>query len=77
MPPGGADMDAGRSYRPERPTGRAGELYDDMAWYEGRYPSQLRGQGGTAAQGGSRARRVAAMAASDTTGAPCCWGQAP
>lgn len=59
-----------RAYLPERPDK---ELYDDLAWYEGRYPSQLGGRN-EEATGRSRAAaaaarmsaRTAAAAASDT-----------
>uniref|UniRef100_A0A383W8L9 Uncharacterized protein n=1 Tax=Tetradesmus obliquus TaxID=3088 RepID=A0A383W8L9_TETOB len=56
-----------RSYQPDKP-GR--ELYDDVAWYEGRYPSQLaegRPRGSRGAERSARmSARAAAAAGSDT-----------
>eukprot|EP00882_Tetradesmus_deserticola_P013467 GHRQ01014299.1.p1 GENE.GHRQ01014299.1~~GHRQ01014299.1.p1 ORF type:complete len:372 (+),score=132.58 GHRQ01014299.1:1568-2683(+) len=45
-----------RSYQPDKP---GAELYDDVAWYEGRYPSQL----GEGRQRGNRASTSARMSA--------------
>lgn len=59
------DMDSSRFYQAERPGNR--ELYDDVAWYEGRYPSQLAAPGQQQKRGGSRR---AALAVTDT-GASC------
>jgi hypothetical protein len=68
---GAGAVDDSRSYMPERPD-RERELFDDVAWYEGRYPSQLgeTAGGGATAQGrrrlGPRASQRTAAPASDT-----------
>eukprot|EP00879_Flechtneria_rotunda_P002058 GHRR01002237.1.p1 GENE.GHRR01002237.1~~GHRR01002237.1.p1 ORF type:complete len:227 (+),score=99.70 GHRR01002237.1:1460-2140(+) len=54
---GGADFADSRLYMPER-LGK--ELYDDIAWYEGRYPSQLGATGDKQQQRGSKGRQSAA-----------------
>ncbi|KAF6266482.1 hypothetical protein COO60DRAFT_1472444 [Scenedesmus sp. NREL 46B-D3] len=51
-----------RSYQRDKP---GQELYDDVAWYEGRYPSQL-GEGRPRGSRASSSARAAAAAGSDT-----------
>lgn len=55
------DMDSARFYQADKPGSR--ELYDDVAWYEGRYPSQLAAPGQQQKRG---AARRAALAVTDT-----------
>jgi hypothetical protein len=63
---GGAALDDSRAYQPDKP---GLELYDDVAWYEGRYPSQLKEGRPRSSRPGSSARmsaRAAAAAGTDT-----------
>lgn len=81
MVPAGAGPNDSRSYMLEKP---GKELYDDVAWYEGRYPSQINAAVSTAdgprgGRGSAIARldaRRAVAAASETgehhTPGPCC-----
>lgn len=55
------DMDSSRFYQADKPGSR--ELYDDVAWYEGRYPSQLAPPGQQQKRGPARS---AALAVTDT-----------
>eukprot|EP00878_Enallax_costatus_P015988 GHUV01016764.1.p1 GENE.GHUV01016764.1~~GHUV01016764.1.p1 ORF type:complete len:261 (+),score=80.36 GHUV01016764.1:1226-2008(+) len=65
----GGSLSDSRSYMPEKP---GKELYDDVAWYEGRYPSQLiagAAEGPRGGRGSTVARldaRRAPAAASET-----------
>ncbi|KAF8073017.1 rpsQ [Scenedesmus sp. PABB004] len=69
---GAGSLADSRSYLPERPSR---DMYDDVAWYEGRYPSQAapreaaRGRGSGAARLSARAAAAAAASETDDYGA--------
>lgn len=61
---------SGRVYRPERPD-KDERFYDDLSWYEGRYPEAAGGRGGSAAAG-ERVRLGRSLLPDSCGLTPCC-----